>query len=276
MNPVFLFHEFQANVHIREIDKKIEPENFEFFQLSRDVEHDARDNIGIYFLVNRFQSAKVVGAYPTCFSQIQNLIDRFPISKCKIAVEQIKRALYLFPLQDSICLVAVALQRLNDISPAVGFCTNELSNSSQIDLGDLVETILKVAQSGKQQPFHPEPVGAKLESNQFSVPIFTLFVADAHLADGVPGCNDSRPTADQRLEIVDEVAPTIAALFTGDRSRLPEEDRQDNSRGCDKPKQDQQPLLVQIRQSFPRNPYYVSNQSHFFRGCESTTAGFPL
>ncbi|MGV2066324.1 hypothetical protein [Agrobacterium sp. 22-226-1] len=276
MNPVFLFHVLQTDKHVCEIDKKVAPQISEAIQILGYFDGGAPKNVRIDFSLNRDQPVEVVQAKPARRSQVQNLINRFPVSKCEITIEQIKCVLKLSSLQDGIRVIAEPLQGLDDRSAALGFHADEFSNRSQIDPRYTVKRILEVMQSGKQQPLDPEPIGTELKADKFSVPLFTPFIANAHLANGVPSGNDCRSAADQGLEIVDEIAPPVAAHLTGDITCLPEKNRQQHGRGYDKPKQNQQPLLVQIGQSFPRNPYDVRNKSHVFRVCESALAGSAL
>lgn len=274
MNFVLPFHMLQADIHICKINKKIAPVFFDLPKRLLNVLGHALDYVGKHCRVDAFQFEKFVNAGSTCSPQIQELINGLPVSKCQITIEKIKGSLKLFTVENSQCVVAVAVQTLNHVSAIAGLCADERFGCRQIGLGDSFINDFKVTQGRKEQPFDLEPIGTELKADEFSVSPFTLPIADPHLADSVPSRNDCCSATDQGLEIVNNVPPAVAPFLTGNVARLTEKNRQQNSGGGNKAQQNKQTVFVQIRQSFPRNPLDVRNSSHFFEFHESGLKGF--
>ncbi|NSZ08245.1 hypothetical protein G6M14_17860 [Agrobacterium tumefaciens] len=85
-------------------------------------------------------------------------------------------------------------------------------------------------------------------------------------------CDDCQPTGDKRLEVINEISPTIACL-TGNSAWEAENDWQTDCDSDHQTGQYPQTLLVQLRQRFPLTPFNSCERSHFSNSFGSSKGG---
>ncbi|UXU07160.1 hypothetical protein [Agrobacterium tumefaciens] len=272
MNPVFHLHVLQADIHVCEIDQKIAPKLFDLFQSLSGIDNHAPKYIGIHSPLDTFHSDDVVRECRTCSPQIAEFVYGLAVSKRKVSIEEIKRRLKLFTVNNRQRIGTVAVQAFDNVFRTFRLLVQGRSDARQIGFRDSFEDALKITQGWEQQPFNPEPIGAELQCDELSVSSFTLSVANSHLADRVPSRDYCSSSTDQRLKVVNEITPSISPdLPFYDPCIAEEQDYQ--SRSADHcGKECQRTIYKPLSHNPPVKPYRL-HRSHVLVALQSWALG---